>query len=168
VTKSIDRNFLEIKSIDDLKEGKKPNYNCAIEKVFPADFQLNKFFYKNIGKKHRWTDRLIWSENDWIKYVSIPKVETFILKIENDLAGYFELISHDTLQEIEIAYFGLLEEYHNKKLGGYFLSEAIKQSFLKKNINRVWVHTCTLDHENALKNYIARGMKIYKKETIQI
>jgi hypothetical protein len=168
VTITIDRNFLEIKSIDDLKEGKKPNYNYTIKKVEPADFQLNKFFYKNIGKKHRWTDRLVWSENDWIKYVSSPKVETFILKIENDLAGYFELINHDTLQEIEIAYFGLLEEYHNKKLGGYFLSEAIKQSFLKKIINRVWVHTCTLDHENALKNYIARGMRIYKKETIEI
>jgi len=168
VTKIIDRNFLEIKSIDDLKEGQKPYYNYAIKKVNPTDFQLNKFFYKSIGKKHRWTDRLVWSENDWIKYVSSPKVETFILKIENDLAGYFELINHDTLQEIEIAYFGLLEEYHNKKLGGYFLSEAIKQSFLKKNISRVWVHTCTLDHENALKNYIARGMKIYKKETIEI
>ena len=90
------------------------------------------------------------------------------MKIENDLAGYFELINHTNLQEIEIAYFGLLEEYHNKKLGGYFLSEAIKKSFIKKNINRVWVHTCTLYHENALKNYIARGMKIYKKETIEI
>ena len=168
MTITIDRNFLEIKSIDDLKESRKPNYNYVIEKVEPADFQLNKFFYKNIGKKHRWTDRLVWLENDWIKYVSSPKVETFILKIENDFAGYFELINHANLQEIEIAYFGLLEEYHNKKLGGYFLSEAIKQSFLKKNINRVWDHTCTLDHENALKNYIARGMKIYKKETIEI
>ena len=168
MTITIDRNFLEIKSIDDLKESRKPNYNYVIEKVDPVDFQLNKFFYKNIGKKHRWTDRLIWSENDWIKYVSSPKVETFILKIENDLAGYFELINHTNPQEIEIAYFGLLEEYHNKKLGGYFLSGAIKQSFLKENINRVWVHTCTLDHENALKNYIARGMKIYKKETIEI
>ncbi|MDA8560143.1 GNAT family N-acetyltransferase, partial [Candidatus Pelagibacter bacterium] len=139
MTITIDRNFLEIKSIDDLKESKKPNYNHAIKKVEPADFQLNKFFYKNIGKKHRWTDRLIWSENDWIKYVSSPKVETYTLKIENDLAGYFELINHTNPQEIEIAYFGLLEEYHNKKLGGYFLSEAIKQSFLKKDINRVWV-----------------------------
>jgi hypothetical protein len=132
VTITIDRNFLEIKSIEDLKEGKKPNYNHAIEKVVPVDFQLNKFFYKNIGKKHRWVDRLVWSENDWIKYVSSPKVETFILKIENDFAGYFELINHANPQEIEIAYFGLLEEYHNKKLGGYFLSEAIKQVIFKK------------------------------------
>jgi ribosomal protein S18 acetylase RimI-like enzyme len=168
VTQIVERNFLEIKSIEALIESKVPQINHSIELVEPVDFQLNKFFYKNVGNKHRWTDRLIWSENEWIRYVSSANIETYILKIENDLAGYFELINHLNLKEIEIAYFGLLEEYHNKKLGGYLLSEAIKKSFLKKNIDRVWVHTCTLDHQNALKNYIARGMKIYKKETIKV
>ena len=164
----IDRNYLEIKSIDDLNDNSSAvlNFSINLEKI--SDFQVNKFFYKNVGRKHRWTDRLIWSEVDWIKYLSNSKVETYVLKLENDLAGYFELIIHSDLQEIEIAYFGLLEEYHNKKLGGYLLSNAIKKSFLKKNIKRVWAHTCTLDHKNALKNYLARGMKIYKKETIEI
>ena len=164
----IDRNYLEIKSIDDLNDNSSAvlNFSINLEKI--SDFQVNKFFYKNVGRKHRWTDRLIWSEVDWIKYLSNPKVETYVLKLENDLAGYFELIIHSDLQEIEIAYFGLLEEYHNKKLGGYLLSNAIKKSFLKKNIKRVWAHTCTLDHKNALKNYLARGMKIYKKETTEI
>ena len=168
MTQIVERNFLEIKSIEALIESKVPQINHSIELVEPVDFQLNKFFYKNVGNKHRWTDRLIWSENEWIRYVSSANIETYILKIENDLAGYFELIKHLNLKEIEIAYFGLLEEYHNKKLGGYLLSEAIKKSFLKKNIERVWVHTCTLDHKNALKNYMARGMKIYKKETIKV
>ena len=77
------------------------------------------------------------------------------------------MISHSEKQEVEIAYFGLLEEFQNKKLGSYLLSQAIQKSF-KKNINRVWVHTCTLDHKNALNNYIARGMKIFKTETINI
>ena len=164
----IDRNYLEIKSIDDLNDNSSAvlNFSINLEKI--SDFQVNKFFYKNVGRKHRWTDRLIWSEVDWIKYLSNPKVETYVLKLENDLAGYFELIIHSDLQEIEIAYFGLLEEYHNKKLGSYLLSNAIKKSFFDKNIKRVWAHTCTLDHKNALKNYLARGMKIYKKETIEI
>ena len=164
----IDRNYLEIKSIDDLNDNSSAvlNFSINLEKI--SDFQVNKFFYKNVGRKHRWTDRLIWSEVDWIKYLSNPKVETYVLKLENDLAGYFELIMHSDLQEIEIAYFGLLEEYHNKKLGSYLLSNAIKKSFFDKNIKRVWAHTCTLDHKNALKNYLARGMKIYKKETIEI
>ena len=165
---TIDRNYLEIKSINALIESICPNIECSVNLVKPDDFQINKFFYKNIGKKYRWTDRLVWSDSDWIKYSSDQKVETFILKVKNDLAGYFELIFHSDIQEIEIAYFGLLEEYHNKKLGGYLLSAAIKKSFEKKNIKRVWVHTCTLDHKNALKNYLARGMQIYNKETINI
>ena len=43
--------------------------------------------------------------------------------------------------------------------------DAILTSFNQK-INKVWVHTCTLDHDNALKNYLARGMKIFKTEKI--
>ena len=168
MTQEIKRNYLEITSLNDLKEGKRPNKDYSLNLLDPVDFQLNRFFYKNIGKKHRWTDRLIWSDSDWIKYVSNSRQETYVFKVENDLAGYFELIVHDDLNEIEIAYFGLLEEYHNKKLGGYLLSTAIKRSFLKEKIKRVWVHTCTLDHKNALKNYLARGMKIYKKETVII
>ncbi len=85
----------------------------------------------------------------------------------SDLVGYFELILHKSKNEIEIAYLGLLEEYHNQKLGSFLLSSAIKKSFLK-NPKRVWVHTCSLDHKNALKNYISRGMKVFKKETVSI
>ena len=70
-------------------------------------------------------------------------------------------------KEVEIAYFGILEEYQNKKLGSFLLSEAIKKSFDQK-INRVWLHTCSLDHKNALNNYIARGMKIFKSEIVKI
>ena len=62
---------------------------------------------------------------------------------------------------------GLLEEYQNKKLGSYLLSAAIKNSF-KEKTKRFWVHTCSLDHKNALNNYIARGMKVFKTETVVI
>ena len=60
-----------------------------------------------------------------------------------------------------------LNDYIGKKFGGYLLSEAIKKCF-ELNSKRVWVHTCTLDHKNALDNYLKRGMKIFKEETINI
>jgi ribosomal protein S18 acetylase RimI-like enzyme len=167
VTEEVERNYLEINSIRDLNEVVKPNKDCSLSLLEPINFQLNKFFYKNIGKKHKWTDRLVWTEAKWIDYVSNKKIKTYILKYQNDLAGYFELIFHSDEKEVEIAYFGLLEEFQNKKLGSYLLSQAIKKSFNSK-VNRVWVHTCSLDHKNALKNYIARGMKIFKSETILI
>ena len=167
MTQEVQRNYLEINSIQDLIEAIKPDGNYSLNLLEPTNFQLNKFFYKNIGKKHKWIDRLVWTEAQWIDYVSNKKVSTYILKFKNNLAGFFELISHDEKKEIEIAYFGLLEEFHNKKLGSYLLSQAIKKSF-KSSIDRVWVHTCSLDHKNALNNYVARGMKIFKTETIKV
>ena len=163
----VKRNYLEIHSLKDLKEGNKPSEDYSLNLIDPINFQLNKFLYKNIGKNHNWVDRLSWSEDDWIKYVSNKNVRTYVFKFKDDLVGFFELIFHPKKNETEIAYFGILEEYQNKKLGSYLLSEAIKLSF-QNNIGRVWVHTCSLDHKNALQNYISRGMKIFKSETLNI
>ena len=167
MSNKVERNYLEIKSLKDLKDSKTLINEHCIKLVDPVDFQLNKFFYKNIGKDHRWVDRLVWSDKQWIEYTSDKNVKTYILKKRNDLAGYFELIFHNEINEVEIAYLGLLNEYQNKNLGSYLLSSAIKASFLKKT-KRVWVHTCSLDHKNALNNYISRGMKIFKKEVVTI
>ncbi len=167
MTQEVKRNFLEIHSLKDLKEGSKPLEDYSLSSINPVNFQLNKFFYKNVGKKHQWVDRLSWSEEKWINYVSNMNVRTYVLKYKDDLVGFFELIFHFEKNETEIAYLGILEEYQNKKLGSYLLSEAIKNSF-QNNISRVWVHTCSLDHKNALSNYISRGMKIYKTESLKI
>ena len=167
MTQEVKRSYLEIKSLQDLKNVPEPPADYSLNLLDPINFQLNKFFYKNIGKKYQWVDRLVWSETQWIDYVSSKNVKTYIFKHKENLAGFFELIFHIENKEKEIAYFGLLEEFQNKKLGSYLLSEAIKISF-SKNINRVWLHTCSLDHRNALNNYISRGMKIFKTETVVI
>ena len=167
MNKKVERNYLEINSLNDLIEKNNISKRYSIEFLKKPDFQINKFFYKNVGKKHEWVDRLIWTEKQWIEYVSDKNVKTFILKDNEEFAGYFELILHKDKNEVEIAYLGLLEEYLNQKLGSYILSTAIKKSFIF-NPKRVWVHTCSLDHKNALNNYISRGMKIFKKEIITI
>ncbi len=162
----VERNFLEIKDIKNLKFNSLNKTKFLVKKIKP-DFQLNKFFYKQVGKKHRWKDRLNWSDEKWIKYISNKNLETYVISEAEDLLGFFELLYNPELKETEISYFGLLEEYIGKGIGGYALSEAIKKSFEKK-IKRVWLHTCTLDHPNALRNYIARGMKVFRKENVNI
>ena len=163
----VKRHYLEINSLQDLKEVKKPLEKYSLILLEPINFQLNKFFYKNVGQKHKWVDRLVWTESQWINYVASERVKTYVFTHMDDLAGFFELIFHRESKEMEIAYFGLLEEYQNKKLGSYLLSKAIQKSF-NTNVNRVWLHTCSLDHKNALNNYIARGMKIFKTEIVKI
>ena len=167
MTETIDRNYLEIKSIDALKESTLPEIINSIDLVDPIDFQINKFFYKQIGKDHRWVDRLSWNEKNWIDYVENSTVKTYVLNDKEDPIGYFEQIFHVEKKSCEIAYFGILKEHYGKKYGGFLLTEAIKNSFIN-GIEKVWVHTCSLDHKYALKNYQARGMKIFKSETVNL
>ena len=163
---TIDRYYLEIRSIKNLKDKKKPSDEFTLELSDPKKFELSKFLYKQIGKKHQWIDRLIWQDKDWIKYVSNEKLKTYILKQGEELVGYFEIIFDQNKNDCEIAYFGILEEYVGKNLGGYLLSEAIKIGFQNK-VKRVWAHTCSLDHPNAIHNYKARGMEVFKTEELK-
>ena len=159
----IERYYLEINSIKDLKTKAVPSESFSIKEEDKNNFALNKFFYKQIGKKHEWVDRLIWQDKNWMDYVSKETLKTIILRKENDIVGYFELLFDNN--DCEIAYLGILEEYIGKGYGGFLLSEAIRLGFT--NSRRIWVHTCSLDHPNALENYKSRGMKIFKTEILK-
>ena len=115
--KKIERNYLEINSLKDLNESNFSSKEYCVQLVQPFDFQLNKFFYKNIGKEHQWVDRLTWTERQWIEYLSDKKVKTYILKQIDDLAGYFELILHQ--DEVEINDVSEVEDpYENATIEG--------------------------------------------------
>ena len=68
MNKLVERNYLEINSLNELIETIPPSKNIKLELLNPPDFNLSKFFYKQIGKKYHWVDRLDWSDNAWIKY----------------------------------------------------------------------------------------------------
>ena len=74
------RQYLEIKSLNELNDVNKPDEKCKIEILENPDFQLNKFFYKQIGKNHRWIDRLSWTDQNWKNYLENKNVKTFVLK----------------------------------------------------------------------------------------
>ena len=128
MTSEVKRNYLEINSLQDLKEGMKPSDDYSLSLIDPINFQLNKFFYKNIGKKHKWVDRLSWSEEKWINYVSSENVKTYVFKFKNDLVGFFELILHPEKNETEIAYFGILLVFQNMQFQfHYFVHDKLIQ-----------------------------------------
>lgn len=163
--RSIIRYYLHIFSKSSLIKSncQKENLETVQEKKPTIDFC--KFFYKEVGKDFFWRDRLKWSDQDWLDYINNDFFKLYILKHNNNLAGYYELLYDPKTYSMEIPYFGIFKEFYGKGIGGYLLTDAILTSFNQK-INKVWVHTCTLDHPNALKNYLARGMKIFKTEKI--
>jgi GNAT superfamily N-acetyltransferase len=129
------------------------------------DININKFFYRQIGKDHFWRDRLLWSDKEWQKYVKNINLETGVMKLEGELVGFFEQEFHKKNNEVELIQMGILKEHQGKKFGSFLLEYILKKAF-NKNAERVWVHTCSLDHKNALDNYLSKGFKIFKEETI--
>ena len=135
----VDRKYLEINSPDEINSSE-PKINCMIELKNPPDFQINKFFYKQIGKSYRWIDRLVWDEAKWMSYINNSNLETYILRENDDLIGFFELLFHPETSKCEVAYFGILDKYIGKNYGKYLLSEALKLGF-RKNTKKVWLQS---------------------------
>jgi GNAT superfamily N-acetyltransferase len=157
------RFFLEIKKKKKESSIFPPNIKISLDKE--KDININKFFYRQVGKEHFWRDRLLWSDKEWNKYVSNNNLETGIMKINNNLVGFYEQEFHVLKNEIELIQMGILKEYQEKKFGSFLLKYIINKAFARK-VNRVWVHTCTLDHKHALNNYLSKGFSVFKEEEI--
>jgi len=124
--------------------------------------ELNRFLYTAVGGDWYWVDRLNWTYEQWLTYLNRPELETWVAYVYGTPAGYFELEVQPE-SNVEIAYFGLLPQFTGRGLGGYLLTAAIKRAW-QIGASRVWVHTCSLDHPHALKNYQARGFQVFKEE----
>ena len=164
--KKVQRYFLEYEfSKDDKIQKIKNETSLNIILNDKKNYEINKFFYKQIGKDHFWRDRLVWTDKQWTKYSSNPLLETWILKNnQNHLIGYYEIEKHDN-KAFELINMGILSEYRSKGYGSLLLKHVLKKSFDNK-ADKVWVHTCSLDHKFALANYLSRGFKLFKKEQI--
>ena len=80
------------------------------------NFHLNRFFYKQIGIDHYWRDRLLWSDSEWVKYVTNKNLETHVLKKGEDLVGYYEQEYHPGSNEVELINLGVLKEFRGLNL----------------------------------------------------
>ena len=92
-------------------------------------------------------------------------MQTGIMKINENFVGFYEQEFHENENEIELIQMGILQEYQGMKLGSFLLKFIIQNSF-SRDVERLWVHTCSLDHKYALNNYLSKGLKIFREEEI--
>lgn len=154
--------YLQMLSPDALRPKRTADPLARIVEVREKQWEYNKFLYTLVGARWQWLDKLRWSDQQWAEYAQSPDLHTFVLHYDGTPAGYFELL-RSAVDEVELAYFGLAPQFIGRGLGGPLLTAAIEEAW-KMSPHRVWVHTCTLDHPNALGNYQARGFSIYKVE----
>ena len=160
--------YLEMTSAEQLRPARSPAEPFAVrraELAFPA---LNRFFYSEVGRAYSWTTRQHWTDEQWLAWLGRPGMQTWIGYVHETPAGYFELdlqreAGNAQKADVELAYFGLLPSFVGRGVGGALLTEAIRRAWAL-GPQRVWVHTCTLDHPAALPNYQKRGFRIYDQK----
>lgn len=135
----------------------------TLERSDPPSAELAARFYCDIGNEFYWTDRASWSTQQWQDALDRPGAELWVLKVDDDEAGFF-LLTQPAPRTREIEYFGLFSWYAGQGLGGHLLTCAVERAW-DTGADRVIVNTCTLDHPGALPNYLARGFEVVRTRT---
>lgn len=112
--------------------------------------------FRRIGEPWLWFSRLVMDDEELAAIIGDPAVQVFAVEDRVGIeVGMLEL-DFRTSGECEIAYFGLVPELAGRGHGRWLMAQALTLAW-RKEVDRVWVHTCTLDHPSALNFYRAQG-----------
>jgi GNAT superfamily N-acetyltransferase len=128
----------------------------------PPTISYYRYLYDTVGAEWLWWERRKMSDEALRAIVQDPLVEVHVLHVAGVPAGYAEL-DRRKRNDVELAYFGLMPEFIGRRLGGWLLRRAVMLAW-GPGPNRVWVHTCDLDHPSALPLYQRAGFQPFKEE----
>ncbi|MCA9791400.1 MAG: GNAT family N-acetyltransferase [Candidatus Eremiobacteraeota bacterium] len=142
--------------------GPEPLPGSTVMQAQSPTVSFYRYLYGQVGQDYQWTDRAGLSDQQLRAQLEAPGVGVFVLYVDGVPAGYVELAEQG--HETQIVYFGLMPEFHGRGLGRYLLDWAVHRAF-QRPIQRLWVHTCTLDHPRAIEVYQKAGFRAYRQET---
>ena len=126
-----------------------------------GDMARYRDVFRRVGEPWLWFTRLIMSDDVLRAIVDHPHVQAFALQAEGADLGLLELDFRQP-KECELSFFGLVPSAIGHGWGRLLMQEAMRRAW-EEPIERLWVHTCTLDHPRALGFYMRSGFRPYKR-----
>jgi GNAT superfamily N-acetyltransferase len=117
--------------------------------------------FRRVGEPWLWFTRLIMSDDELGAIIGHPGVRAFALHAGRQDLGLLEL-DFRRAGQCELSFFGLVPEAIGQGWGRLLMQEALRRAW-QQPIERLWVHTCTLDHPRALGFYLRSGFQPYKR-----
>lgn len=142
-----------------------PNGDVRVKRLVRPSVAEYRFLYNSVGRDYHWVDRNRMPDEELRRIVQDDRVEVHALQVDGQPAGYAELDGR-VPREIELAYFGLFPQFIGRGLGKWLLAWAIDTAW-SHGPDRVWVHTCDLDHPAALPTYLKAGFVVYDERVIE-
>lgn len=123
-----------------------------------------RMLYRRIGEPWLWFSRLEMDDQGLLSIIHDPKVRIWaVLDRRGIEVGILEL-DFRTVSECEIAFFGLIPELAGKGHGKWLMAMALQLGWSEAGVQRMWVHTCTLDGPSALAFYQKSGFTAYQRQ----
>ena len=118
--------------------------------------------FRRVGAPWMWFSRLVMPEAELLAIIHDPAVEIFAVEDARGIEiGLLEL-DFRKAGEVEIGFFGLVTELTGKGHGNWLMAQALAMGW-RKGIERMWVHSCTLDHPGALAFYRRHGFVPFER-----
>lgn len=143
-----------------------PHDGLVVVRAERPTLAFYRFLYDGVGGDWTWTDRKVVDQAFLLAEIQDQGVHVNVLWDRGTPAGYAELDTREPGQ-VQLAYFGLMPEFIGRRYGRYLLDWAIRRAW-SFGPERVWVHTCDLDHPNALPTYKKAGFVPYATDTQEL
>lgn len=134
----------------------------SLEHKQNPDTKWYRAIYEKVGLEWLWFSRIIMPDDALNGIIQDPLVEIYSLEVGGKSEGLLELDYRDK-DICELAFLGVSEAVMGKGAGRWLMNHALELAWAKP-INRLWIHTCTLDHPRALPFYIRSGFTPYKRQ----
>jgi GNAT superfamily N-acetyltransferase len=138
-----------------------PEVELTLERVTAPDLARYRALFRAVGGEYLWDARLQLDDAALKAILTDAQVHLYIARKGAADAGLLEL-DFRAAGQCELAYFGLAPDYVGGGAGRWLMTHALTKAWAQ-NITRLFVHTCTLDHPNALAFYIRSGFRPYKR-----
>lgn len=132
----------------------------TLERLGAADTERFRALFRAVGRDNMWFSRLFMTEEALAGIIGDANVHCHALVKDGEDIGILELDFREHAQ-CELSFFGVIPSAVGTGAGRWLMNEAITQAWARP-ISRLWVHTCTFDHPNAVAFYQRSGFRPYQ------
>jgi GNAT superfamily N-acetyltransferase len=139
-----------------------PRSTLDLKRITNPSVERYRELFRLVGAPWLWFSRLVMDDTALAAIIQHPKVELFAVQDGNGRdVGMLELDFREA-GECQLAFVGLVPQLSGLGHGRWLLEEAVRRAW-RDSVNRVHVHTCSLDHPAALAAYRRAGFTPIKR-----
>jgi GNAT superfamily N-acetyltransferase len=134
----------------------------TLRRVPSPDLDWFRDLYRRVGEEWLWFSRLQMGDAELAAILRSPMVDVHALAHAGRDEGLLELDFREAGQ-CELAFFGVTADLIGRGAGRWLMNRALELAW-SRQVSRVWVHTCTLDHPSALAFYQRSGFRPFRRQ----